>query len=156
MPLEELADLALVGGVVGSITSLQPQFHGLKAERPRQYVGIPTAGTTQPSQLKQGLETTSNLEPAGGFVDKATFTARALTSTRRAGGLSFRPAAEKTKAHQRLQRYVCESKQFRGARRAHSAPQSARGGRDGAQRANRPFYKFTFQTPCSARERISC
>ena len=46
---------------------------------------------------------------------EAKFKARALTTTRRAGGLDFRPAAEKTKARQCLQRYVCESKQSRGA-----------------------------------------
>jgi len=115
VPLEEIAELVLVGGVVGSITSLQPQPHGLKAERPRQYVGIPAHGTTQPSQLKQGHVTTSNLEPAGGFVNMATFKAR----------------------------------DFRGVRRAHSTPQRLR---EEAQRENRP----TLQTPCSARERISC
>jgi len=58
VPLEELADLVLVGGVVGSIRFLQPQSRGLKAERPRQYVGIPIHRTTQPSQLKHGHATT--------------------------------------------------------------------------------------------------
>jgi hypothetical protein len=44
------------------------------------------------------------------FVKSSKFKARDLTTTRRAGGLDFRPAAEKTKALQCLQRYVCESK----------------------------------------------
>jgi hypothetical protein len=48
---------------------------------------------------------------------EAKFKARVLTTTRRAGGLDFRPTAEKTKARQCLQRYVCESKQSRGVRR---------------------------------------
>ena len=48
---------------------------------------------------------------------EAKFKARALTTTRRAGGLDFRSAAEKTKARQCLQRYACESKQARGVRR---------------------------------------
>ena len=81
MPLEEHADLVLVGGVVGSIKSLQPQSRGLKAERPRQYVSIPTHGTTQPSQLKQGHETTSNLELAGGFVKRPS-SRRAISAER--------------------------------------------------------------------------
>ncbi len=35
--------------------------------------------------------------------------AHAITTTRRAGGVDFRPAAEKTKARQCLQRFVCEA-----------------------------------------------
>jgi hypothetical protein len=51
---------------------------------------------------------------------KPKFKARALTTTRRVGGLDFRPAAEKTKARQCLERYVCESKQSRAVRRSDS------------------------------------
>jgi hypothetical protein len=51
------------------------------------------------------------------FVISSKFKARVLTTTRRAGDLDFRPAAEKTKARQCLQRYVCESKQSRVMRR---------------------------------------
>jgi hypothetical protein len=61
-----------------------------------------------------------------------------MTATRRAGGLDFRPAAEKTKARQCWQRYVCESKQSRGARRSYSTPQRRR---DEAQRRDWPFYE---------------
>lgn len=77
----ELADMVQVGGVVGSIKSWQPQSRGLKAERPRQYVRIPTHGTTQPSQLKQGHETTSNLELAGDFIKRPS-SRRAISAER--------------------------------------------------------------------------
>ena len=68
---------------------------------------------------------------------KAKVKARALTTTRRAGGLDFRPKAEKTKARQCLQRYVCDSKQSRGVRRTCSTPQRQR---DEAQRRNWTIY----------------
>ena len=58
-----------------------------------------------------------------GFVKSSKFKARALTTTRRAGGLDFRPADEKTKARQCLQHYVCESKQSRVTRRTDRTPQ---------------------------------
>ena len=70
MPVEEIADLVQVGGVVGSTKSWQPQSCGLKAERPRQVREHFNPRTTQPSQLKQGHETTSNLELAVGFVKR--------------------------------------------------------------------------------------
>ena len=57
------------------------------------------------------------------FVKSSKFKARALTTTRRAGGLDFRPAAEKTKARQCLQRYVCERKPSRATRRTDRTPQ---------------------------------
>jgi hypothetical protein len=57
------------------------------------------------------------------FVKSSKFKARALTTIRRAGGLDFRPPAEKTKARQCLQRYVCESKQSRVTRRTDRTPQ---------------------------------
>ena len=69
---------------------------------------------------------------------EAKFKPRALTTTRRAGGLDFRPAAEKTKARQCLQRYVCESKQSRGVRRTSSTPQRQR---DEAQHRNWTIYE---------------
>jgi hypothetical protein len=55
--------------------------------------------------------------PLGRLCKKVKVKARTLTTTRCAGGLDFRPAAEKTKARQCLQRYVCESKQSLGVRR---------------------------------------
>jgi hypothetical protein len=57
------------------------------------------------------------------FVKSSKFKARTLTTIRRAGGLDFRPPAEKTKARQCLQRYVCESKQSRVTRRTDRTPQ---------------------------------
>jgi hypothetical protein len=57
---------------------------------------------------------------------KPKFKARALTTTRRAGGSDFWSTAEKTKARQCLQRYVCEDKQSRAARRTFSTPQRPR------------------------------
>jgi hypothetical protein len=69
---------------------------------------------------------------------EAKFKACVLTTTRRAGGLDFRPAAEKTKARQCLQRYVCESKHPRGVKRTSCTPQRQR---DGAQRRNWTIYE---------------
>jgi hypothetical protein len=69
---------------------------------------------------------------------EAEFKARALTTTRRAGGLDFRPPAEKTKARPCLQRYVCESKQPRGVRRTLCTPQRQRAE---AQRRNWSIYE---------------
>jgi hypothetical protein len=69
---------------------------------------------------------------------EAKFKARALTTTRRAGCLDFRPPAENPKARQCLQRYVCQSKQSREVRRTLCTPQRQRAE---AQRRNWTIYE---------------
>ena len=90
------------------------------------------SGRCDPSGTLDGL---AKSHPLRWLRKKAKVKARALTTTRRAGGLDFRPAAEKTKARQCLQRYVCESKPSRGVRRTLGTPQrqSAAGGKRNAE-----------------------
>ena len=67
-----------------------------------------------PSGVIRGFETTSmnnngrlvKSRCTDDFVKSSKFKARALTATRRAGGLDFRAVARKTKARPCLQRYV--------------------------------------------------